>query len=134
MEVPNRLLIVDDDINIHLTLETMLSKNGFAASFVFDGTEAFEYLTTKSPPDLIILDLKMPGMDGKTFRNLQRQNSKFKDIPVILYSNDLELEEVAEDLACDGFVEKDINVLINEIKRIFSSADTRPDSSSVGNG
>lgn len=54
------ILIVDDDINLCKVLKEELTEVGYDAEFVNDGDSAFDFLA-KSPADLILLDLKIPG-------------------------------------------------------------------------
>ena len=58
-----RILIVDDEKNIVSSLISILSDEGYEVSLAGDGGEALE-LIQKDPPDLVILDIWLPGMDG----------------------------------------------------------------------
>ena len=58
-----RILIVDDEKNIVSSLTSILSDEGYEVSMSGDGVEALE-LIQKDPPDLVILDIWLPGMDG----------------------------------------------------------------------
>ncbi len=63
MSQPAHILIVDDEANIRLTLNTLLSRAGFTVVMAADGEEAVSLLK-QSSFDLLLVDLKMPGMDG----------------------------------------------------------------------
>ena len=74
-----RILIIDDDIHIGNVLEETLSKEGYGISRAYSGTEALLVLS-KSKPDLVLLDLMLPGLDGEDVL------PKIKGIPVIVVS------------------------------------------------
>ena len=80
-----RILVVDDDALIRDTLATALSDEGYAVRVAPDGQAALETLD-EWLPDLILLDLMMPVMDGHTFRAAQRTLSKAAHIPVVVLS------------------------------------------------
>lgn len=79
------VLVIDDDELIRDTLRDFLSDEGFRALLASDGAEAIALLDSGSPrPDLIILDLGMPNMDGWQFREQQASDPRFSSIPVIV--------------------------------------------------
>lgn len=73
------ILIVDDDVHISGMLEVALQSKGYIVSKAFSGTEALLILTQRKP-DLILLDLMLPGLSGEELL------PKIKDIPVIVVS------------------------------------------------
>lgn len=75
----NNILIVDDDIHIGNVLEEILTKEGYATTRAYSGTEA-QLLLAKQRPDLILLDLMLPGLNGEELL------PQIKDIPVIVVS------------------------------------------------
>lgn len=75
----NNILIVDDDIHIGNVLEEILTKEGYAMTRAYSGTEA-QLLLAKQRPDLILLDLMLPGLNGEELL------PQIKDIPVIVVS------------------------------------------------
>ncbi len=88
--VKTNLLLVDDDVNWLAELKSFLERCGFNVITAVDGIEALD-LVPKSHPDLIILDLKMPRLDGReTLRRLRRAND---NTPVIVLS---QIDTVAE--------------------------------------
>ena len=80
------ILIVDDDADIRMTLRDFLTEEGFAVQTARDGQHALHLLEKIAPPDLILLDYKMPNMDGKQFVAAQRRNKKLRTIPVVILS------------------------------------------------
>jgi CheY-like chemotaxis protein len=81
------VLVVDDDRDIRDSLIEMLEDHGYAAVGAGNGIEALEVLRTCSaPPCLILLDLMMPVMDGREFREEQLKHAGWATIPVIVVS------------------------------------------------
>ena len=78
-----RILIVDDEKNIVSSLTGILSDEGYEISTTGDGVEALEIIQ-KDPPDLVLLDIWLPGMDGIEFAKRLRANSETKNIPIIM--------------------------------------------------
>lgn len=76
------VLIVEDDVDIRESLQNLLSMEGIRVHAVSNGIEALEALARITPPNLILLDLMMPVMDGWKFRAQQKANPKIAHIPV----------------------------------------------------
>lgn len=83
------ILIVDDDFSIREMLSQMLEDEGYQVSTAENGRVALDSLRNGSKlPCLIILDLKMPIMDGAEFRTRQMQDARLARIPVLLLTAD----------------------------------------------
>ncbi len=96
------ILLVEDDDHIRDLLDRKLVKQGYTVNVARNGREALERLE-EVEPDLILLDLMMPEMDGFTFIEKLRLNSAWKEIPVIVSTAK---ELTAEDRArLNGYVE-----------------------------
>jgi CheY-like chemotaxis protein len=81
------VLVVDDDRDIRDSLVEMLQEHGYSAIGASNGLEALEMLRTATTlPCLILLDLMMPVMDGRGFREEQLKNPVWTQIPVIAIS------------------------------------------------
>lgn len=80
------ILLIDDDADIRTLLRDFLSGEGFAVSTARDGQHALHLLERMLPPDLILLDYKMPVMDGKQFLALTRRMPRLQPIPIIILS------------------------------------------------
>lgn len=81
MEKGARILIVDDDRDICSMLSRLVCREGFKPFLAYDGEPALEMIRTQSP-DAVLLDIKMPGMDGKEV--LRKVQSMDPDLPVIM--------------------------------------------------
>lgn len=82
------VLVVEDEELIRDSLGPLLEAEGYEVSCSENGREALHRLHTESPPDLIVLDLRMPVMDGWEFRTIQRDDPKLGRIPVVAISAD----------------------------------------------
>jgi CheY-like chemotaxis protein len=81
------VLIVEDDADLREMMAQLLSLEGFKSATVANGREALEYLHDgREKPDVILLDLMMPVMDGWEFRRKQQADPTVADVPVIVLS------------------------------------------------
>jgi CheY-like chemotaxis protein len=92
-----RVLVVDDDASIRGFLAEALSDEGYHVETAGNGQEALTILGGWRP-DVILLDLMMPVMDGWEFRSAQRQLPGLADVPVIVLSATRDLPSKAEQL------------------------------------
>lgn len=81
-----KVLLVEDDLQISKVYEIQLKKEGILAVLAHDGEEAME-LFVKEKPDLIVLDLMLPKMDGFGVLEDVRKNHENTNIPIIVISN-----------------------------------------------
>ena len=80
----SRILVVDDDADAREALIDILSISGYSATPAGNGREAMDYLKTAAAPELIILDLQMPVMDGREFRAAQKRDPRLAAVPVVV--------------------------------------------------
>jgi CheY-like chemotaxis protein len=80
------VLIVEDDEDLREMMAQLLTLEGFQAATVANGREALEYLHEAGKPDVILLDLMMPVMDGWEFRRQQQADPSIAPVPVIVLS------------------------------------------------
>jgi CheY-like chemotaxis protein len=81
----SRVLIVEDDVEIRETLSQVLELEGYAVAAASDGRKALAS-ARQVHPDVILLDLMMPVMDGWQFRAEQKNDPSISDIPVVVVS------------------------------------------------
>lgn len=80
-----KVLVVEDEMHIQKLIKLILEKNKFVVDAVGSGEEALQYLdATEVKPDLILLDIMMPGIDGLQVLRSIKANSKLKNIPVVM--------------------------------------------------
>jgi signal transduction histidine kinase len=120
-----RILIAEDDRAVLETLVAVLQDEGYEVSRASDGREALERLEEDVAPDLILLDLRMPVMDGWTFRNVQRRDSHLAPIPVVAMSADATAR--AQAISADAFLRKplDLEDLLATIRRVLADDDAK---------
>ena len=122
---PKRILIVEDDAPIQSALASLLDDEGYQVSLANDGEEALNRMEGDALPDLILLDLRMPVMDGWEFRNAQKRDSRLAQVPVVVLSADGSSHAAA--VSADAFLPKplDTNQLLATIERVLSADDQR---------
>lgn len=118
--MPTRVLIVEDDDDIRETLIEVLEDNGFEPSAAANGAEALLLLRgSDSKPDVILLDMMMPVLDGWGFRSAQLADPALSEIPVIVLTAHASIEETARTLGATGFLRKPVRLdpLLDAIRR-----------------
>ncbi len=102
-----KVLIIDDEREVGKVLLPRLNKSGFIASAVASGIDALEYLK-KEIPDIIIMDIEMPDMDGYTLLAKIRSDRKTAFIPVIMLTADQSSSNMVKclDLGADDYITK----------------------------
>ncbi|MEO0077997.1 MAG: response regulator [candidate division WOR-3 bacterium] len=104
-----RILLADDERDIVLVTQVRLEVNGYEVLTVADGAEALERFATFNP-DLVLLDLRMPKLDGYQVCRALKSNPATRSVPVIIFSASssqaLALERKCLELGADDFVRK----------------------------
>lgn len=121
-----RVLVVDDDQSTRFFLTSLLTRKKFVVDEAAGGKEALEKASFNRP-DIILLDVTMPQMDGfETCRQLKK-NDKTKDIPIIFCTARQAGEVVAENVDFDGYLEKpfEIDVLCKKIAEVLETDKAR---------
>lgn len=110
-----KILIIEDDKFFRDIISKKLQKENFDVATANDGKEAFAYLASNIP-DMIILDLILPGLDGYEILSILKKDKKTSGIPVIILSNLGQQEEIerARTLGATDFMIK-INFTLEEI-------------------
>ena len=104
------ILLVEDDRAIREAVCRILKKSGYLVATASDGIDALEYLRNNPAPSLILLDYRMPRMDGEVFRREQLKDSIFSLIPTILISAVSLMPDVLESLKLNIVVEKPFQI------------------------
>ncbi len=121
----SKLLIVDDQYGIRLLLHEIFKKEGYEVFQAANGFQAID-IVVKDCPDLVILDMKIPGMDGVEI--LKRIKEINKDIKVILMTayGELDIIEEAKKLGALQYFPKPFD--IDEIKKVVREHTSQPQS------
>jgi signal transduction histidine kinase/DNA-binding response OmpR family regulator len=128
--MPESILVVDDDADTRMAIAQLLEDAGYHALMASDGLEALEILRREPRlrPSLVLLDVMMPNMDGKQFREQQRLDAELGKIPVIVFSAHDEVARIARTLEADDYLAKpfDASELVNAVARCArASRDSR---------
>jgi DNA-binding response OmpR family regulator len=108
----HRVLVVEDDLEIRESVMEILEEHGYEPVGAQDGLEALDKLREPGPPPcLIILDLMLPQMDGKTFRQEQLRNPALASIPVVVISAFRDVSLFAQDMQVADMLKKPFNLM-----------------------
>ena len=112
------VMIVEDDDEIRELLAEMLADRGFLVSTARHGKDALELLRTKPPPNIVLLDLMMPVMDGWQMRAEMLADPKLAGIPVIIVSGAADLQDGSEMLKAARVLTKPVKwpVLLESVR------------------
>lgn len=128
--MPKKILACDDEKHIVRLVQVNLERAGFEVITANDGKEALEKIRLYNP-DLVILDVMMPYMDGfEVLQNLRR-NAATRDMPVIMLTAKAQDQDVFRgwQSGVDCYLTKPFNPLelLSFVRRIFSTMDGGPD-------
>ena len=116
------ILIVEDDEDIQQLVGYNLIKAGFLVEYADSGEQALKKIKDQ-PPDLILLDLMVPGMDGKELCRVIRSDSQLNEIPIIMLTAKGEESDIISglDLGADDYITKPFSpkILISRIKAVL---------------
>jgi len=116
------VLVVDDDTDSRTLLELALKTSGYAVTTAVNGLDALR-AARRQPPQLILLDLAMPVMDGFTFRTEQLRDEILKSIPVICVSGRHDALPASRNMRAAGCIPKpfDLEVVISSVREIVNA-------------
>lgn len=120
MSNPKTILVIDDEKDLRETVEYQLKAKGFNVVTACDGLDGLERLKTVSP-DLIILDMNMPRMNGVEFYIKIKGNDEKPKHPVLILTARANMEQLFTDLDVDGFMAKpfELHQLVKEVATII---------------
>lgn len=84
-----RVLVIDDEPTIVMVLEIALSEEGHEVATALDGLTGLNMMKQSPLPDIVLLDLYMPGLSGQAVANTMRSDPVLKDIPVVIISGSI---------------------------------------------
>ncbi len=117
-----RILVVDDEVELIKAIQIRLEQAGYEALFAYDGQQGLEK-AHKEKPDLIILDLMLPKMDGYKVCALLKGDTKYNKIPIIMLTvraQDTD-EKLGLELGADAYITKPFQheVVLAKIKELL---------------
>jgi CheY-like chemotaxis protein len=115
-----RVLVVDDEMPIRSAALHILRRAGYQVDTAVDGLDALARLR-QSPADAVLLDMKMPVLDGFGFLKVHRADPQLRQAPVVIMSADDQLERRGLEMGGAKFVRKPFGVadLIGTIRQVF---------------
>ena len=121
------ILIVEDDRDLPRLMADVLEAAGYRTAIAANGSEALQQLRTNHPPDLILLDIMMPVMDGWAFREAQRKLPAAASIPVVVVTADGDSRQKAASLQAAGYIAKPISIdgLLDAVERACGLAEAK---------
>lgn len=119
-----RVLVIDDSATVLAILKKMLQQNGCEVVEAADAETGLEHAFS-DPPDLILLDIVLPGMSGFVALRLLRKNPQTKDVPVIMISGNKQATEeyYVQRIGADDFMTKPFTraELFERVQRVFAA-------------
>ena len=123
-----RILVVDDEKMVRDTLGQVLADEGYVVDLAVDGSDALDRVQA-APPDAILLDLMMPGMNGRQFLQALRENPAYAQVPVLIMTAVHGLEINLASIGASEVVEKpfkNVDELLNKVAlAVYRSRDSK---------
>ncbi|MBA2881994.1 DNA-binding NtrC family response regulator [Desulfosalsimonas propionicica] len=119
-ETAIRILLVDDEEEFVTTLSERMEMRGFDASVAFDGQKAMETLKTRVP-DVMVLDLRMPGIDGMEVLERVKKTNPEAQVIILTGHGSYKDEEQARRLGAFDYLQKpvDVDTLVKSIQKAY---------------
>lgn len=113
-----KILVCDDDKGISEVIKIILENQGYAVK-VLDSSVKIQKSVQDYSPNLIFLDLWMPGVDGRYIAKMLKKDEETKNIPLIIISALNETERIAKRIGADDFLSKPFNLdeLVEKVQR-----------------
>ncbi len=129
MSTTKKILVVDDDPYILMSLEFLMKKNGFEVMVARNGTEALD-IVEKQVPDIVLLDIMMPDVDGYAICKHIKSSKKLKEAKVVFMSAKSKETDIRKgyDLGASLYVTKPLSTrqLRKQVQGLISWSFVRP--------
>ena len=119
MDSAETIVAIDDDPDFREALRTFLGAYGFEVVVARNGSEGLDALRRHPDAGLVLLDLSMPGFDGRRFREEQSRDAAIAKVPVLVLSGEDDGARVAREIGAEEFALKPVTAssLMNLIHR-----------------
>ena len=128
-----RILVVDDDTDIRETMAMVLAEEGHAVTTARDGHDALQQLQHDPLPDVVVLDMMMPVMDGETFVSIVRGDPRLARLRIVVMSGHMEVRDKLRRLRVDAVIMKPPDVA-DLLRTVEAALPTRAGGSSHAPG
>ncbi len=121
-----KILIVDDEQDIVESLKFGLEVSGFVCYTAFNGEDGLK-LAKEIMPDLIILDVMMPKINGYKISRLLKYDNKYKDIPIIMVTARSQMEDkmIGEETGVNEYITKpfELDQIVSKVEEYLGKAE-----------
>lgn len=120
-----KIMVVDDDPDILLTVKNIFEHEGYEVTIADSGNKCYEMLENNEIPDIILLDIMMPGMSGWMLSDRLKENTLWKDIPVVFLTVRTDsFAKKAGNSVCKEYIGKpfDVEDLKKKVDKILNNA------------
>jgi len=122
--VPKEILIVDDEPNVVVPIQFLMEQQGYIVMAAYKGEDALD-LIYQYKPDLVLLDIMLPGIDGWEVCEIIRLNQNYRDIKIIFLTAKGRDEDIAKGLAlgADAYITKPFSnaVLVATVNKLLEN-------------
>ena len=122
--MPKEILIVDDEPSIVVPVQFLMQQQGYTVLVAGDGHDALDMIY-KYQPDLVLLDIMLPGIDGYEVCEIVRLNPKLRDVKIIFLTAKGREVEIAKGLAlgADAYITKPFSnaELVTKVKMVLEN-------------
>ena len=125
----SRILVVEDQHDVAELIQVVLRGEGHTVAIARDGAQGL-MLSRDWKPDLILMDIMLPGVDGGTLISRLRQEPDTADLPIIAMSASRTLRDRTEELQADALLSKpfDVDALLVQVQFLLSRGRAEPES------
>ncbi|WP_287154179.1 response regulator [Candidatus Solincola tengchongensis] len=120
-----RVLVVDDDPMVTRLVRINLELENFEVEEAWDGKTAMRMMR-ENRPDLLVLDIMMPQMDGWEILKLVREDEQLRDLPVVVLTAKVQEEDIARGwrMGADGYIVKPFNpvILADALRKVLEAS------------
>jgi two-component system response regulator MprA len=121
------VLLIDDDVDIVATVRMILQRDGWDVTAAGDGAEGLAVLRGGLRPNVILLDLMMPGVNGWEFCDAVRADPELQGVPVVVVSGAGDVDEKAAAVGAVGHLRKPFELsALREVVRIYGAPRPEP--------
>ena len=127
MDEPGRrptILVVEDDPDLRLVHSEILSHEGYTVLAASDGVEALELVESEGPPAMILLDLRMPRMNGWDLAERLRRRPGWRDIPIVVVAAHYRIADEAAAIGARAWLHKPVSIdlLLRVVGQIYNES------------